>query len=245
MKKSSGAVLVMILLFSLLAVSSFADTGVVNASSLNIRESASSKSDVIKVVKEGARIEIKGTSGSWYKVSVDGKTGYAAKKYLTVSSEKKNSSKKASTSSSNDSGKKQSSSDGTCKKGDQGDAVKKVQKRLKELGYYSSSVDGDFGDATKTAVRNFQKNNGLTNDGVVGKKTLEKLNSSKARKADSAFLTDLIHREINNPAEFIPFFVHMFRTELTQFFNDDAGSFLGITEGSGSNGNESIGPEGK
>ena len=185
MKKRSGAVLVMILLFSLLAVSSFADTGVVNASSLNIRESASSKSDVIKVVKEGTRIEIKGTSGSWYKVSVDGKTGYAAKKYLTVSSEKKNSSKKTSTSSSNDSGKKQSSSDGTCKKGDQGDAVKKVQKRLKELGYYSSSVDGDFGDATKTAVRNFQKNNGLTNDGVVGKKTLEKLNSSKARKADS------------------------------------------------------------
>ncbi len=185
MKKHLGAVLVMILLFSLLAVSSFADTGVVNASSLNIRESASSKSDVIKVLKEGTRVEIKGTSGSWYKVSVDGKTGYAAKKYLTVSAEKKTDAKKTSSSSSNDSGKKQSSSDGTCKKGDKGDAVKKVQKRLKELGYYSSSVDGDFGDATRKAVRSFQENNGLKNDGVVGKKTLEKLISSKAKKADS------------------------------------------------------------
>ena len=142
MKNRFWAVLVTILLFSLLAVSAVADTGVVNASSLNIRESASSKSDVIKVVKEGTKVEIKGTSGSWYKVSVGGKTGYAAKKYLTVSSGKnKSSAKNTSSSSSSESGKKQSSSDGTCKKGDKGDAVKKVQKRLKELGYLTASVD--------------------------------------------------------------------------------------------------------
>ena len=186
MKNRFGAILGTILLFSMLAVSAVADTGVVNASSLNIRESASSKSDVIKVVKEGTKVEIKGTSGSWYKVSVGGKTGYAAKKYLTVSSDKKSSSDKKTSSSSSDSGKKQSSSDGTCKKGDKGDAVKKVQKRLKELGYFTASVDGDFGDATQKAVKSFQKNNGLTNDGVVGKKTLEKLNSSKAKKASSS-----------------------------------------------------------
>ena len=183
MKNRFFAILAMILLFSLLAGTALADTGVVNASSLNIRESASSKSDVIKVIKEGTKLEIKGTSGSWYKVSVDGKTGYAAKKYITVSSDKKSSS---SSSSSSDSGKKQNSSDGTCRKGDKGDAVKAVQKRLKALGYYNSSVDGDFGDATKTAVKKFQKNNGLTADGVVGKKTLEKLNSSKAKKASSS-----------------------------------------------------------
>ena len=187
MKNRFWAVLVTILIFSLLAVSAVADTGVVNASSLNIRESASSKSDVIKVVKEGTKVEIKGTSGSWYKVSVGGKTGYAAKKYLTVSSGKnKSSAKNTSSSSSSESGKKQSSSDGTCKKGDKGDAVKKVQKRLKELGYLTASVDGDFGDATKNAVKSFQKNNGLTTDGVVGKKTLEKLNSSKAKKASTS-----------------------------------------------------------
>ena len=186
MKNRFGAILGTILLFSMLAVSAVADTGVVNASSLNIRESASSKSDVIKVVKEGTKVEIKGTSGSWYKVSVGGKTGYAAKKYLTVSSDKKSSSDKKTSSSSSDSGKKQSSSDGTCKKGDKGDAVKAVQKRLKTLGYYNSSVDGDFGDATKSAVKKFQKNNGLTDDGVVGKKTLEKLNSSKAKKASAS-----------------------------------------------------------
>ena len=192
MKNRLRAILVMLLLFSLLSVSALADTAVVNASSLNVRESASSKSDVVKVVKEGTKLEIEGTSGNWYKVSVGGKTGYVSKKYVTVSSDKKSSSKKnsSSSSSSSDSGKKQSSDDGTCKKGDKGDAVKAVQKRLKALGYYSSSVDGDYGDNTKAAVKKFQKNNGLTADGVVGKKTLEKLNSSKAKKASSSTETD-------------------------------------------------------
>ena len=78
MKNRFVAILGTILLFSLLAVSALADTGIVNASSLNIRESASSKSDVIKVVKEGTKVEIKGKSGSWYKVSVGGKTGYTS-----------------------------------------------------------------------------------------------------------------------------------------------------------------------
>ena len=59
MKNRLWAILVMLLLFSLLSVSALADTAVVNASSLNVRESASSKSDVVKVVKEGTKLEIK------------------------------------------------------------------------------------------------------------------------------------------------------------------------------------------
>ena len=57
------------------------------------------------------------------------------------------------------------------------DAVRSVQKRLKELGYYSGSVDGDFGPATEKAVKEFQKANGLSADGKVGEKTLKKMNS--------------------------------------------------------------------
>ena len=60
------------------------------------------------------------------------------------------------------------------------DAVRDIQKRLKELGYYKGSADGDFGPATEKAVMAFQKANGLTADGKVGEKTLAKLNSSKA-----------------------------------------------------------------
>ena len=66
------------------------------------------------------------------------------------------------------------------------DAVREVQKRLKELGYYKGSADGDFGPATEKAVIAFQKDHGLTADGKVGEKTLSKLNSSNTSSKDSS-----------------------------------------------------------
>lgn len=75
---------------------------------------------------------------------------------------------------------------GSLKLGSTGTEVRNVQKRLKELGYLKGSVDGDFGTATQEAVKAFQKNNGLTADGKVGKETLAKLNSSSAKKATAA-----------------------------------------------------------
>ena len=69
--------------------------------------------------------------------------------------------------------------------GMKGSDVKAVQKRLKALGYLvsNSQVDGYYGDATEDAVEEFQRRNGLSADGTVGAKTLEKLNSSSAKKA--------------------------------------------------------------
>ncbi len=50
--------------------------------------------------------------------------------------------------------------------------IKIVQKKLKNWGYYTGNVDGIYGSKTKTAVRLFQKKNGLVVDGIVGNKTL-------------------------------------------------------------------------
>lgn len=61
------------------------------------------------------------------------------------------------------------------RKGSKGDGVKEVQRRLKRWGYYSGSVDGIFGAGTRAAVIAFQKKNGLTADGVVGKATYKAL----------------------------------------------------------------------
>ena len=58
--------------------------------------------------------------------------------------------------------------------------VRALQRRLKQLGYYTGSADGDFGPGTEAAVKAFQKANGLTADGKAGTKTLEKLNSNSA-----------------------------------------------------------------
>ncbi|HNX14266.1 MAG TPA: spore cortex-lytic enzyme [Oscillospiraceae bacterium] len=61
------------------------------------------------------------------------------------------------------------------KQGSTGTKVKEVQTRLKNWGYYKGSVDGIFGSKTKTAVVWFQRNNGLTQDGIVSAATFRAL----------------------------------------------------------------------
>ena len=183
MKKLKSALILIFLLCLLPVCSALAKTGRVTASSLNIRKSANSNSKVVGVLREGDNVTIKGTSGSWYKVSKGSKTGYVAKKYVKITNGSGGSSSSGSKKSSNKSSKSKGNSDGTCGPGDCGNAVKKVQQRLKKLGYDPGSADGDYGPGTKTAVKNFQKRNGLSVSGTVNKKTLTKLNSKSAKKA--------------------------------------------------------------
>ena len=75
---------------------------------------------------------------------------------------------------------------GALKKGSKGEAVREVQKKLKELGFLKGSADGDFGDATEAAVRAFQKQYGLTVDGKVGNATMAKLTTAKATMKPTA-----------------------------------------------------------
>lgn len=72
----------------------------------------------------------------------------------------------------------------TLEMGESGAAVKSLQTRLKELGYYTGTVDGNFGSSTYTAVKAFQTRNGLTVDGKAGKYTLARLYSDEAIAAD-------------------------------------------------------------
>lgn len=60
----------------------------------------------------------------------------------------------------------------TTRYGSRGDEVKTLQKKLKELGYYNDSVDGIYGKNTQTAVKKFQKNVGISSDGIAGPTTL-------------------------------------------------------------------------
>ncbi len=59
----------------------------------------------------------------------------------------------------------------TIKQGSTGSTVKTIQTKLKNWGYYTGSVDGIFGSKTTSAVKYFQRTNGLTVDGIVGKNT--------------------------------------------------------------------------
>lgn len=65
----------------------------------------------------------------------------------------------------------------TLKKGDVGDDVKAMQQALLDQGYSlgGNPATGKFASATEKAVRQFQKDHGLTVDGVAGKNTITAL----------------------------------------------------------------------
>ena len=69
------------------------------------------------------------------------------------------------------------------RQGSTGGEVKEVQSRLKKWGYYNGSVDGVFGAATRAAVIAFQKKNGLTADGIVGRATYQALGMNDSYNA--------------------------------------------------------------
>ena len=58
------------------------------------------------------------------------------------------------------------------KLGSRGDEVRRIQTKLKSLGFFDGAVDGIYGIKTQSAVRRFQKSVGITADGVAGNKTL-------------------------------------------------------------------------
>ena len=60
--------------------------------------------------------------------------------------------------------------------GARGNITKIIQKALIKKGYsIYGGIDGIFGKDTDRRVRDFQRNNGLTSDGIVGRNTIEKL----------------------------------------------------------------------
>ena len=71
----------------------------------------------------------------------------------------------------------------TVQAGSMGSAVLSVQTRLFELGYYISRLDGVFLDEDVTALKLFQKVNGLTQDGKAGYETQKLLFSDDALAA--------------------------------------------------------------
>ena len=91
--------------------------------------------------------------------------------------------------------------------GSKGEQVSQVQRKLKQWGYYSGSVDGVFGQDTYNAVVRFQKKNGLTADGVVGTQTAAAMGltfsgsvsastgTASSYESDVELLARLIHGE--------------------------------------------------
>lgn len=88
--------------------------------------------------------------------------------------------------------------------GSNGDEVKQIQTKLKNWGYYYGEVDGIYGSKTLSAVKSFQKKNGLTVDGIAGTQTLNAMgitsssnnsNTSNNNSSNVNLLSHLIYGE--------------------------------------------------
>lgn len=84
--------------------------------------------------------------------------------------------------------------------GSSGNEVVKIQTKLKQWGYYNGDVDGIYGSRTKAAVEKFQRNNGLSVDGIAGTNTLRAMgittsNSNYVSDNDAKLLARIINAE--------------------------------------------------
>ena len=89
--------------------------------------------------------------------------------------------------------------------GSVGDEVSEIQTVLKDRGYYSGSVDGIFGSATKNAVERFQRDSGLSVDGIAGKNTLSALGINGGGNGISTSDFTLLARVISAEARGEPY----------------------------------------
>lgn len=87
------------------------------------------------------------------------------------------------------------------KLGSTGEEVRRVQTKLRSLGFYTGNIDGIFGTKTRDAVKAFQRSCGITADGIAGPTTLLYLglssgsSSSAYSSSDEWLLAKLIAAE--------------------------------------------------
>jgi len=75
---------------------------------------------------------------------------------------------------------------GVLQYGDQGPEVRSLQVALRSLGYYTGSLNGIFGNGTRSAVRAFERRNGLPVDGIADLVMQAWLYSGAALRASSS-----------------------------------------------------------
>lgn len=85
----------------------------------------------------------------------------------------------------------------TLKRGMTGEDVRRLQQRLMELGYELPryGADGEYGGETAQAVKAFQRDRGLTADGVAGKATRAALDAGAADDRYTVVLYDVPQAE--------------------------------------------------
>ncbi len=76
-----------------------------------------------------------------------------------------------------------------------GDDVTQLQEQLGSLGFDAGWVDGIFGPMTESALREFQRNQGLMPDGVLGRDAVTSLSHLQGRRSGSKTVAEVREAE--------------------------------------------------
>lgn len=151
--------------------------GIVTGSVVNMREQPNTDSSILTELCKDTCVQVQASQNGFYKVRINGKTGYVSSNYMKLVSSspsptpKPSSSKYANVTSIAALGE----APGYLSIGSSGEDVEKLQQALKLKGKFTSTVDGKFGTSTKEAVIAYQKANGLPESGKADYATIKKL----------------------------------------------------------------------
>ena len=133
---------------------------------LRLRAKDSEKSRVLAEIPNGTLILVTEETETWCKLTYNNKTGYSKTEYLTLL--------------------RNADPDilryRVLKEGDRGEDVLALKQRLQELGYIreNSSLTNDYNDITAERITLFQRQLGITEDGIASQELQAYLFSDKA-----------------------------------------------------------------
>ena len=142
------------------------------SSRLNVRASASTSSSIVGTLSHGQSVVITGTSGAWSRITAGKISGCVMTQYLRTGSAP---AAEPTVQPTTQPTAAPETDDETLKYGSTGDAVKVIQRKLKELGYFDGSIGGNYLTKTEAAVKAFQSANGMTADGVATKEVQRRI----------------------------------------------------------------------
>ncbi len=153
-------------------------------------KAADDGSEEIAELAQGTKVSIRGETVSFYYVKADGKYGYVVKGRVTMDEPETK----------NESSNTQSvQSSRVLRMGSEGEAVKKLQRRLCDLGYMKEKyITGYYGEITESAVVKFQIRAGLETDGIAGPATQNKLESDSAPRPKEVIEMDWYDSDVSS-----------------------------------------------
>ena len=139
----------------------------VTKDTVNLRQSRSTRSALLKKIPEGAKISVKSVSGTWAEVTYGSRTGYLKTDYIVLKKVTKVKATPTPKPVPTLSPEESAGGYAILQKGSSGNEVRALQNALIELGFLTGKADGKFGSGTEKAVIAFQKANGYPDTGIM------------------------------------------------------------------------------